>query len=124
MWGWKNDNRVKKLFPDMKLYEEILFLQHYFKGNYVVENVIGYYKPLVEPQKLGRHYFWSNFEIPDFKHEKSNINRGNIASWEDALGLSLKGKDVGGHRKDAILRNCVEPKLGKHILEIILGGRE
>lgn len=115
MWGWKNDTRVKKLYPDMSLYQEILFLQHYFKGKWIVENVIGYYKPLIEPQKIGRHFFWSNFKIPDFKHEKSNINRGTITSWEKNIGLSLKGKDVG-QRKDAILRNCVEPELGLHIL--------
>lgn len=121
MWGWKNDNRVRKLYPDMKLYEEILFLQHYFKGKFVVENVIGYYKPLIEPQKIGRHYFWSNFTIKDLEHEKSNINRGSIDSWEKNIGLSLKGKDVGGHRKDAILRNCVEPELGLHILNEALG---
>lgn len=115
MWGWKNDNRVKKLYPDMKLYEEILFLQHYFKGKFVVENVIGYYKPLIEPQTIGRHYFWSNFKIENLDHEKSDINRGKIDIWEKHIGLSLKGKDVG-QRKDAILRNCVEPKLGLHIL--------
>jgi DNA (cytosine-5)-methyltransferase 1 len=54
----------KKVFPDMKLYEEILFLKHYFKGKYVVENVMSYYEPLVKPQILQRHYFWANFEIP------------------------------------------------------------
>ncbi len=116
MWGWKNDNRVKKLYPDMALYQEILFLQHFFKGKYVIENVIGYYKPLIEPQKIGRHYFWSNFTITDLEHKKSNINRGTITSWEENIGLSLEGKNVGGHRKDAILRNCVEPELGLHIL--------
>lgn len=116
MWGWKNDNRVKKLYPDMKLYEEILFLQHYFSGKWVVENVIGYYKPLITPQKIGRHYFWSNFAIPNLVHEKSDINRGTIKSWEKRLGLSLAGLDVG-QRKDAVLRNCVEPELGLHILE-------
>lgn len=115
MWGWKNDDRVKKLYPDMKLYEEILFLQHYFKGKWVVENVIGYYEPLIIPIKIGRHYFWANYPITDLPHKKSDINRGNIKTWENDLGLSLKGKDVG-QRKDAILRNCVEPELGLHIL--------
>ena len=43
----------------------ILFLQYFFKGKYVVENVQGYYKPLIEPQKIGRHYYWANFTIPD-----------------------------------------------------------
>src|SRR3970282_796598 len=30
----------KPLYPDMKLYEEILFLLHYFDKNWVIENVI------------------------------------------------------------------------------------
>lgn len=115
MWGWKNDNRVKKLYPSIKLYEEILFLKHYFKGKWIVENVIPYYEPLIEPRKLGRHCFWSNFDIPDFTHKKSDINRGTIKTWEESTGFSLQGKDVG-QRKDAILRNCVEPELGLHIL--------
>ena len=115
-WCRKNDNRVKTLYPDMKLYEEIIFLQHYFNGKFVVENVIGYYKPLIEPQEIGRHYFWANFKIPYLEHQKSNINRGNIKSWQKHIGLSLEGKYIG-QRKDQILRNCVEPELGKHILD-------
>ena len=35
----------------MKLYEEIIFLDNYFKGKYVVENVIPYYEPLIAAQK-------------------------------------------------------------------------
>jgi len=116
LWGWKNDNRVKKLYPDMHLYEEILFLRNYCKCKYVVENVVGYYKPLISPQEIGRHYFWSNFIIHDIKHKKTDINRGSIDSWEEEIGLSLKNKYVG-QRKDRILRNCVEPELGLHILQ-------
>lgn len=49
----------------MKLYEEILFLQHYFKsGKFVVENVIPYYEPLIPAQKRGRHLYWTNFKLP------------------------------------------------------------
>ena len=36
-WASKPNNKVKPVFPDMKLYEEILFLQHYFNGKWVVE---------------------------------------------------------------------------------------
>ena len=51
----------KPRYPDMKLYEEILFLQWYYKGDWVVENTRGYYDPLIPPQFIGSHYFWSNF---------------------------------------------------------------
>jgi len=51
-------------FPDMTLYEEILFLKHHFKGKWVVENVKPYYEPLIKPTTiLDRHLFWANFEI-------------------------------------------------------------
>lgn len=106
---------VKPVYPDMSLYEEIFFLKGFFKGKWVVENVIGYYKPLLRPQQIGRHYFWSNFPFPVFPHEKSDIKTGTVESWEKNLGISLKGKKLS-QRKDQILRNCVEPELGKHIL--------
>ena len=56
--GWGNIR-----YPDMKLYQEILFLKHFFKGKYVVENVVSFYDPLIEPVVFCRHYFWSNFNI-------------------------------------------------------------
>lgn len=114
LWGWKNDKRVPEMYPDLTLYEEIIYLSKFCKCKYVVENVIGYYEPLIKPQIIGRHYFWSNFLIPDFKHKKSDINRGNISDWENQIGLSLKGWNIG-QRKDQILRNCTEPELGLHI---------
>ena len=53
-----------KEYPDMRLYQEIIFLQNWFKGKFVVENVIPYYNPLIKPSAiLGRHCFWSNFDI-------------------------------------------------------------
>ena len=30
-------------YPDMSLYQEIIFLQHFFKGKYCIENVEPYY---------------------------------------------------------------------------------
>ena len=50
-------------YPDMKLYEEILFLMNFCGCKWVVENVIAYYEPLIRPNISGRHYFWSNFNI-------------------------------------------------------------
>lgn len=37
------------IIPDMRLYSIIIFLKTYFKGNWCVENVKPYYKPLIEP---------------------------------------------------------------------------
>lgn len=43
----------KPRYPDMRLYEQIIFLQHNFKGKWVVENVVPYYKPLVHAEQRG-----------------------------------------------------------------------
>lgn len=44
-------------YVDGALFEEIIFLQEYFKGPWVVENVVPYYKPYGDPVKIGRHLF-------------------------------------------------------------------
>lgn len=112
----------KPRYPDMKLYEEILFLKHNFKGFYVVENVVPYYKPLIEAQKLGRHLFWSNFDIGE--HEpptiKNFINGTNVKAKEkltEWLGIKCN-KNIyyeGNHCPAQVLRNCVHPDTGAHI---------
>jgi len=58
-----NGRGLNAKYPDMKLYEEILLLKHYFKGKWVIENVISFYEPLIKPQKIGRHFYWANFKI-------------------------------------------------------------
>ena len=42
----KDREKFTPYYPDMKLYEEIIFLEQFFKGKYCVENVIPYYKLL------------------------------------------------------------------------------
>ena len=68
-------NKRKMKYPDMKLYEEIIFLKHFVKGKYVVENVIGYYDPLVKPQECNRHWFWCNFPISSIDLPSQQINQ-------------------------------------------------
>ena len=65
-WNSSNyDTATKPIYPDMMLYQEILFLQHYYRtGKWVVENVIPYYEPLIASQKRGRHLYWTNFNLP------------------------------------------------------------
>lgn len=111
----------KPLYPDMKLYEEIIFLQHMaklkgsgFNGKYVVENVVSYYKPLIEPQTIQRHYFWTNFFVHQIKIKSDNINKGKMKEFENRLGFDLKDKKVD---KRLVLRNCVAPELGLHIFQ-------
>lgn len=111
-------------YPDMKLYEEIIFLDNFFKGKWVVENVNPYYKPLIPAVSVGRHLFWSNFEIraTDIPRPKGFINKSNMEGkkeMEDWLGIHLK-KPIyydGNHCPVQVLRNCVHPKLGLQIFE-------
>jgi DNA (cytosine-5)-methyltransferase 1 len=66
-WNSSNyETTVEPIYPDLKLYEEILFLQHYYRnGKFVVENVIPYYEPLIPAQKRDRHLYWTNFQLPN-----------------------------------------------------------
>lgn len=102
-------------YPDMALYQEIIFLQHFFKGKWVVENVVGYYDPLIKPTAtLDRHYFWSNFPIADFKTERTyNVARTTKEMLAQHHGISLP---TGTKDQRKLLRNAVYPPLGKHII--------
>ena len=113
-------NGKNPIFPDMKLYEEVIFLDYHFKGKWVVENVIPYYEPMLNPKKRGRHLYWTNFNLP------SNLNdrRFSIARPKDELkGLCnfhdydfTKYKGKQSQRK--IARNLVDYEAGKTILEV------
>lgn len=107
----------KPLFPDMKLYEEIIFLMSYFKGKWLVENVVGFYEPLIKPFEFGNHYFWANFPLTGLKTQGREHN-SKIDDLEKRKGF--KGIDWGKFKVDRrlVLRNCVEPEVGKHILDM------
>jgi len=103
------------VYPDMQLYEEIIFLQHHADCKWVVENVVSYYEPLIKPQKIARHYLWANFAIPSIDLPAAGIrNKNKIGDWEKELGISLDGYKIPNKRQ--VLRNCVDPRLGKHVL--------
>jgi DNA (cytosine-5)-methyltransferase 1 len=113
----------KPRYPDMRLYEQILLLQNDFKGDWVIENVKPYYKPLIEPMYVGRHAFWSNLDIQPMENEpkfKNFINRQNLSDKKDLmdwLGIHYE-KNIyyeGNHCPTQILRNCVHPLVGEHV---------
>ena len=113
---WASKGGVHKpVFPDMKLYEEILFLDNYFDGKWVVENVVPFYKTLLNCRKLGRHLFWSNFNIPLIDVKDANIHTGTISEHESFHEVDLRSYK-GNQRKLKIARNLVHYELGKHIL--------
>lgn len=107
-------------FPNMKLYEEILFLKHFFKGKWVVENVRSYYEPLIKPQEIQSHYFWSNFDIKDTGEVRKKVrnDKGQTLSVKmEQQGIYIKNFYDYKKDKRTLLNNCVEPELGLHILK-------
>ena len=114
-----------KRYPDMSLYQQIIFLRTYAKCRWVVENVRPYYTPLIEPTKqIGRHLFWTNFDFDaqEVPRPANFINRCNLAGKRalmDWLGLHYAENIYYGtnHCPAQILRNCVHPKLGLQIME-------
>lgn len=111
-------------YPDMALYQEIILLKYFYKGNWVVENVNPYYKPLINPAfKIERHLFWSN---KFFLTENLNLGlfddiRSNIKNMQKKYGFNLNPykKDLSCFEIRKCLRNCVIPELGKYVFEKI-----
>tara|TARA_R100001163_G_scaffold54_2_gene139 strand:- start:38 stop:718 length:681 start_codon:yes stop_codon:yes gene_type:complete len=120
-------NKVWKMkYPDMKLYEEIIFLDNWFKGKYCVENVIPYYEPLIPAKKRGRHLYWTNFNLPNDINERKNPQLSRGASKDIVTSLcEYHGYDFykykGKQDVRKIARNLVDYEAGKTILETALG---
>ena len=113
---------VKK-YPKMELYQEIIWLKHFFKGHWVVENVISYYDPLIEPTKSNNHYFWSNFNIPIFDKDNRDIRNRDLTYKAERNGFNLDKFGIPKAKKRTLLNNCVLPELGKAILDEVSGHR-
>lgn len=107
--------RTPAKYPDMSLYQEIVFLKYNFSGGaWVVENVRPYYEPLIRPTiKLHRHLFWSNFHIAPADFPKSKIRSATIPDLQEYLGFEICKYKLPNKRQ--VLRNCVCPPLGMHI---------
>lgn len=117
--------------PDLRLYSIILFLNNFFEGNWIVENVKGYYEPLIKPTSMvGRHYIWTNYKIPKKntlkgltihltrEEFKENINKALIKKQIPPQIYELfENLDV--MIKKQIINNCILPKEGKYILDSI-----
>ena len=121
-WGF-GVNGKNPVYPDMVLYQEILLLQHHFKGKYVVENVTPYYDPLILAHKRGRHLYWTNFNLPNVLSErKAQISTGTnevkkLCEFHDYDFYSYKGNQ----RINKIARNLVDYEAGRTILETAVG---
>ena len=113
-------------YPDMRLYAEIIFLMKWCKTKFCVENVKSYYKPLILPKTIDRHYFWANFEIGDFFVQKRKFNLTNARASTRRKNLDCK-KDLeqfhdihiphNTYKEILLLRKCVYPPLALHIFK-------
>ena len=107
------------VYPDMNLYQEIILLDNYFKGIWVVENVVSFYEPLIPAKEIARHLFWASFKIGHF--EKGKIKGNPVEKWsykdyEDYYGYDLSDYSFSSYERRKRMRNMVDPDLGLHIL--------
>lgn len=107
-----NAIRKRSRYPDMSLYQEIIFLQQFSKGLFCVENVIGYYEPLIKPIEISRHYLWTNFRVPNIELPKTEIG---------TMMKQYVGTGKHAHDKKLEDRNAINSELGLHILNCAVG---
>ena len=107
---------TEAVYPDMKLYQEIIFLRNNFKGIWVIENVKPYYEPLIKPDYiLQRHLFWSNIIVPEKIFGKDVIRKAQIPDLQKKHGYDLSEYKLKNKRQ--VLRNCVSPELGLYVFD-------
>tara|TARA_R100001460_G_scaffold81030_1_gene121958 strand:+ start:118 stop:762 length:645 start_codon:yes stop_codon:yes gene_type:complete len=117
-------NKRKMKYPDMKLYEEIIFLDTFYHGKYCVENVVPFYKPLMPAKKRGRHLYWTNFNLPNTlslrKNKDFSRTKNMVSMMSEFHNYDFK-KYKGKQPLNKIARNLVDYEAGKTIFETMLG---
>jgi DNA (cytosine-5)-methyltransferase 1 len=109
----EGERKSKATYPDMKLYQEILLLEHFFDGKYCVENVVPYYEPLMPSQKRDRHLYWCNFTLPNVLSNRKAENFiyakvSELSKFHDFDFTKYKGEQ----RVDKMARNLVDYEAG------------
>jgi DNA (cytosine-5)-methyltransferase 1 len=102
----------------MSLYQEILLLNNFHRKDqkFVIENVKPYYEPLIKPDFiLQRHIFWSNFNVPKIEF---NDNRKHMNITANSIVYDYDLSKYKHKNKRKLLRNMVNPEIGKYILDI------
>lgn len=112
-------------YPDMKLYQEIIFLATFCKVPYCVENVKGYYQPLIKPIEIARHYLWTNFSVSKFDAPKITIGKmcgPNQTQRRKSIEMvtteryGIELLEMPLKNKQQVVRNMVDPELALHVL--------
>ena len=122
----KNRKTFIVKYPDMKLYQEVLLLQHFYKGKYCVENVIPYYDCLIPGKQRGRHIYWTNFNLPNILTNR----KIQMCHGKDEMKRLIKFHDYdfnkykGSQSKRKISRNLVDYEAGKTIFQTLIDLKE
>jgi len=122
-WGFGRNGKLPA-YPEMSLYQEIIFLKHHYDGKWIVENVDPYYEPLIPAVKRDRHLYWSNFKLPS---TLSNRPKAKITTGKNEVRALCKFHDYdfykykGNQKTNKIARNLVDYEAGRTILETALG---
>jgi len=114
----------KPKYPDMSLYQEVIFLQYYYKGKYCIENVIPFYDMLIPAKKRNRHLYWTNFNLPNILSKRKNPDLSRTKNLVDALSKFHDydfRKYKGKQSVQKIARNLVDYEAGKTILNTVMG---
>ena len=117
MNGYSNGQTISGSTGDSRYYYDVI----------MTTSAAPYYEPLIEPTaKIGRHLFWSNYhietiDIPEIK----GIFSATPEELKKQLGFNYKGNIYykGNHDGGQVLRNCVHPKLGLHVLNQVNQGK-
>ena len=112
-WGF-GKNGLKPEYPDMSLYQEIIFLKYHFFGKWVVENVNPYYEPMFNPQVRDRHTYWTNFKLPSKLSNRNDTALVRASRMQDLCDFHDYDfrKYKGSQRVLKIARNLVDYEAG------------
>lgn len=119
----KSRDSYKAEYPNMMLYQEIIFLDNYFDGKYCVENVIPFYEPLIPARVRGGHLYWTNFALP------SELSKRTVAvgSGKDEFNKLCRFHEIdissytGEQTPIKIARNLVDYEAGLTIYQCAIG---
>lgn len=128
---WKGDGKLDNKtsgssfkLPDMELYSIIIFLQHFYEGKWVVENVISYYEPLIKPVIIDNHYFWSNFPLQGLQKRSRDIKNQDLDHKSKHIGMPIPQVEASKRYVRRLLNNCVRPEVGLHVLDMAFKKRQ
>ena len=107
-------------YVDPSLMQIIIFLQSNFEGGWIVENVRPYYGEFFNPTVIGRHCFWSNYDITHLDYQPKNHKWFDLSLSEfvDLFGIKLQKNIYLGksHSPSQVYRNAVCPQLANELI--------